>query len=142
GEKCSISIGDVSKEDDVKNIFETCTEELGGVDVVRIKHGLIHSYLVPVDQLDRLYAVNVRGTFLCYKYAALQMIKQGRGGRIIGAHQWLESKVRTSSFSGAYVASKFAIRGLTQSAATELGKYGITVNAYAPGRVYAVFPAA
>lgn len=32
-----------------------------------------------------MMAVNVRGVFLCYKYAALQMIKQGRGGRIVGA---------------------------------------------------------
>jgi hypothetical protein len=34
---------------------------------------------------DRLYAINVRGTFFCYKYAAIQMVSQGRGGRIIGA---------------------------------------------------------
>jgi len=33
---------------------------------------------------DSLYAVNVRGTFFCYKYAGLQMVSQGRGGRIIG----------------------------------------------------------
>ena len=36
---------------------------------------------------------------------------------------------------GAYTASKFAVRGLTQSAAVELGKHGITVNAYAPGPI-------
>jgi len=59
-------------------------------------------------------AVNARGTFLCYKYAAAQMITQGRGGRIMA----------TSSVAGllghplasAYSASKFAIRGLTQAA--------------------------
>ena len=37
-----------------------------------------------VEEWDRLFSVNARGTFLCYKYAAIQMIKQGRGGRIIG----------------------------------------------------------
>ena len=41
------------------------------------------------DELDRVLAVNIRGTFLCYKYAAKQMIAQGRGGRIIGAHMFL-----------------------------------------------------
>jgi NAD(P)-dependent dehydrogenase (short-subunit alcohol dehydrogenase family) len=41
--------------------------------------------LVKVEDLDHTYAVNVRGTMLCYKYAAIQMIAQGRGGRIIGA---------------------------------------------------------
>jgi NAD(P)-dependent dehydrogenase (short-subunit alcohol dehydrogenase family) len=40
---------------------------------------------VKVEDLDHAYAVNVRGTMLCYKYAAIQMIAQGRGGRIIGA---------------------------------------------------------
>ena len=38
-----------------------------------------------VENFDRLMAVNVRGTMLCYKYAGKQMIAQGRGGRIIGA---------------------------------------------------------
>jgi len=37
-----------------------------------------------VEHFDQLMGVNVRGTMLCYKYAALQMIAQGRGGRIIG----------------------------------------------------------
>jgi len=40
--------------------------------------------IASVEQFDRLMAINVRGTMLCYKYAALQMIAQGRGGRIIG----------------------------------------------------------
>lgn len=37
-----------------------------------------------MEDWDRLHAINTRGTFLCYKAAAIQMIKQGRGGRIIG----------------------------------------------------------
>ncbi len=37
-----------------------------------------------VEQWDRAFAINTRGVFLCYQYAARQMIKQGRGGRIIG----------------------------------------------------------
>ncbi|KAK7034628.1 hypothetical protein VNI00_012270 [Paramarasmius palmivorus] len=59
------------------------------------------------------------------------MIEQGRGGRIIGA----SSAGGKQGLPGvaAYTSSKFAIRGLTQSAALELGKYNITVNTYAPG---------
>lgn len=68
---------------------------------------------------------------LCYKYAAQQMIAQGRGGRIVGASS-IAGK-RPFLLGSAYVASKFAVRGLTQVAAMELGKHGITVNAYAPG---------
>src|ERR1700749_5261557 len=39
---------------------------------------------VTLEEWDRIYAINARGTFLCYQYAAKQMIAQGRGGRIIG----------------------------------------------------------
>ena len=60
-------------------------------------------------------AVNARGTFLCYKYAAQQMIKQGRGGRIIGASS-ISGKLGKPLLSAPYSASKFAIRGLTQTA--------------------------
>lgn len=41
--------------------------------------------LATVADWDRIFSVNARGVFLCYKYAGRQMIKQGRGGRIIGA---------------------------------------------------------
>jgi NAD(P)-dependent dehydrogenase (short-subunit alcohol dehydrogenase family) len=40
--------------------------------------------LASVEDWDRIFAINVRGVFLCYKMAAEQMIKQGRGGRLIG----------------------------------------------------------
>ena len=61
--------------------------------------------------------VNARGTFLCYKYAAQQMIEQGRGGRIIGASS-ISGKLG-SPLLAAYSASKFAVRGLTQTAGKE-----------------------
>jgi NAD(P)-dependent dehydrogenase (short-subunit alcohol dehydrogenase family) len=61
--------------------------------------------------------INARGSFLCYKYAAEQMIKQGRGGRIIGASS-LAGKMGLSVAS-AYCASKFAVRGLTQAAGND-----------------------
>ena len=59
-------------------------------------------------------AVNAHGPFLCYKYAARQMIKQGRGGRIIGASS--AAGKSALPLTPAYSASKFAIRGLTQVA--------------------------
>ena len=63
-------------------------------------------------------AINARGTFLCYKYAAAQMIAQGRGGRIIGASS-VTGKIGHLLCS-AYCASKFAVRALTQSAGNNL----------------------
>jgi NAD(P)-dependent dehydrogenase (short-subunit alcohol dehydrogenase family) len=85
------------------------------------------------EEWDRIFAVNVRGTFLCYREAAAQMIAQGKGGRLIGACSTAGKS--GSKNAAAYASTKFAIRGLTQSAAADYGKYGITVNGYAPGCV-------
>jgi len=83
--------------------------------------------------LDRTLAINVRGVFNCYKAASAQMIAQGRGGRLIAAGS--VSAHKGGEWQSAYVASKFAVRGLTQTVALELGKYGITANLYSPGVV-------
>jgi len=63
----------------------------------------------------------------------MQMVKQGRGGRIIGASSAVGKQAMASLMS--YSASKFAVRGLTQAAALQLGRNGITVNSYAPGPI-------
>ncbi|TFK55490.1 acetoin reductase family protein [Heliocybe sulcata] len=122
----SISVvGDVSVEIDVQCMVTRTVAELGGLDIMVANVGVFFAKFVidmDVDEWDRLFAINVRGVMLCHKHAGRHMIKQGRGGRLIGA-----------VLCGAYAASKFAIRGLTQAAAAEFGKYGITVNAYAPG---------
>ncbi|KAH9948007.1 hypothetical protein B0H21DRAFT_690827 [Amylocystis lapponica] len=144
---------DVSSEEEVKRMIATAVEELGGLDVVRIDAASIdlHRSLISsvqmvanagiayrkplletsVEEWDRTMAIDVRGVMLCYKYAAFQMIKQGRGGRIIGACSNAGKRGRINL--AAYSAAKFAVRGLTQSASQELATHKITVNAYAPG---------
>ncbi len=92
----------------------------------------------PVHELDlavweRMQAVNLRGVFLCYQAAARQMIRQGSGGKIIGAASIAAHK--GFAMLGHYSASKWAVRGLTQAAAQEWAEYVITVNAYCPGIV-------
>jgi len=129
-------LGDVSVEEEVKGMVNACVENLGGLDVMVANAGIaIVKPLVDLsaEEFDKVISVNLRGVMLCYKYAAIQMIKQGGGGRIIGASS-ANGKVGAARLT-AYSASKFAIRGLTQSAALELGKHKITVNAYAPARI-------
>ena len=46
---------------------------------------VLTQFLVSTEDMDRLINVNLKGTFFSYKYAAMQLIKQGRGGRLIGA---------------------------------------------------------
>ncbi|KNZ76609.1 Diacetyl reductase [(S)-acetoin forming] [Termitomyces sp. J132] len=134
GRRSTIAIGDVSMQDDVENIVSTVVKDLGRLDVMVANAGICRAHLITetkVDEWDKLFAVNARGVFLCYKYAALQMIKQGQGGRIIGASSLAGRRGEASL--GAYSATKFAVRGLTQAAAAEWGRHGITVNSYCPG---------
>ncbi|KAK0486685.1 short chain oxidoreductase [Armillaria luteobubalina] len=136
GRQCGIFPGDVSNEEDVKRIVEGVVNTLGGLDVMVANAGVCPTGSVlnyTVEQWDRAFAINTRGVFLCYQYTARQMVKQGRGGRIIGCSSSLGKQGQP--MLSLYAATKSAIRGLTQGAALDLGKYGITVNAYAPGIV-------
>ncbi|CAE6380138.1 unnamed protein product [Rhizoctonia solani] len=116
---------DVSKETEVQAMVQKAVNELGGLDIVSL-------IITMTDEaFDKVMGVNCKGTLYCYRAAAVQMIKQGRGGRIIGASS--SAGITGNALSGAYSISKFAIRAITQTAALEWGEHNITVNAYAPG---------
>ncbi|KAA1467376.1 NAD(P)-binding protein [Dentipellis sp. KUC8613] len=126
--------GDVSSEDQVKAMVEESVAKLGSLDVMVANAGIYHTTWLlssSLEEFDRTMSVNTRGPLLCYKYAAKQMIAQGRGGRIIGAASIAAKRPYPDSMF--YNMSKFAVCGMTQAAAVELGEYNITVNAYAPG---------
>ncbi|KAI0273052.1 hypothetical protein BGY98DRAFT_1099595 [Russula aff. rugulosa BPL654] len=136
GRRTQCVLVDVSSEKQVENMISDVVRELGGLDVMVANAGIsiMKSFVdTTAEDLDRIVGVNLRGTFLCYKYAGMQMIAQGRGGRIIGACSGTGKQGQASL--SAYSASKFGIRALTQCAALEFGAHGITVNAYAPGPV-------
>ncbi|KAI0300554.1 acetoin reductase family protein [Multifurca ochricompacta] len=136
GRRAHYVLADVSSEQEVETMVSDVVRVLGGLDVMVANAGIsiMKTFVeTSAEDLDRILAVNLRGTFLCYKYAGKQMIAQGRGGRIIGACS-TSGKQGQPSLS-AYCASKFGIRALTQCAALEFGSHGITVNAYAPGPV-------
>ncbi|KZT07744.1 NAD(P)-binding protein [Laetiporus sulphureus 93-53] len=116
---------DVSQEEDVRSMVAETAEQLGGLDMVA-NAGIASANPIintSAEEWDRVMSVNARGVFFSYQYAAKQMIGRARDGRIIGFRS-----------IGAYSASKFAVRGLTQTA--ELAQHKITVNAYAPGMIY------
>ncbi|KAM0756261.1 short chain oxidoreductase [Meredithblackwellia eburnea MCA 4105] len=127
---------DVTSEKETDALVAKTVEALGKIDVMVANAGIaaVQSLLESTEEdRRRMIDVNVHGLFNTYISAAKQMVKQGHGGRIIGA----ASIVAYDTFPllGPYSASKFAVRGFTQVAAKEWAKYGIRVTAYAPGIV-------
>jgi len=124
---------DVSNSDDVKRMFRTIKETYGHLDILVNNAGVMKNNLLmmtPLSEFDEIVAINCKGSFLCMQYAAKMMMKQ-KSGRIIN----LSSIVGVNGNAGQiiYSASKAFVIGLTKSAAKELGPFGITVNAIAPG---------
>lgn len=127
---------DVSKRDQVFNLVEKVVSDFGQLDVFVNNAGIAYiDSIVDSDpkRVEHLFDVNLKGTFWGIQAAARQFQKQGNGGKIINAASL--ASVEGSALQGSYSASKFAIRGLGQSAAKELAKDNITVNAYDPGIV-------
>jgi meso-butanediol dehydrogenase / (S,S)-butanediol dehydrogenase / diacetyl reductase len=136
GRRAAAVVADVSNPGEVEGMVRRVADELGSLDVMVANAGIaqVKPLLeVTPEDFDNLMAVNLRGVFLCYQEAARQMIRQGGGGKIIGAASIAAYK--GFSMLGHYSASKWAVRGLTQAAAQEWAQYGITVNAYCPGIV-------
>ncbi|KAI0691113.1 NAD-P-binding protein [Cytidiella melzeri] len=129
-------VGDVADETSVKDSVASVVESLGSLDVMIANAGISRGKTViesTPEEWTLMYKVNVLGTMLCFKHAALQMIKQGRGGRLIGACSIAGKQGLTNI--GGYCATKFAVRGLTHVMSKELKEHNITVNSYAPGLI-------
>lgn len=126
----------VKDEKQIENLIDNAVKKFGKIDVLVSNAGIELTKLLidtSTEEWDNIFQVNVRGTFLCNRYAAKQMIKQQSAGKIINC----ASIAAHSGFAGlgAYCSTKFAVRALTQALAREVAKHKITVNAYCPGIV-------
>ena len=130
---------DISNSHQVDQLIKDIIQEFGHIDILVNNAGSAAGPdRVPIIELDdetwdKVQSINIKGTFLCCRAFAKELVKQGNGGKIINmsSTQGLKGLARF----GAYSASKFAVRGLTQVLANELGEYGIQVNAICPGMV-------
>jgi meso-butanediol dehydrogenase / (S,S)-butanediol dehydrogenase / diacetyl reductase len=135
GETLAITL-DVVDEEAMTAAAAATAERFGSLDVVFNNAGI--SMLTPLETItradfDRLMGVNVYGLVVGCKVAAGVMRNQPDGGKIINTCSCAGK--RAAPLSALYVASKFAVRGITQSLALELAPYRITVNAICPGIV-------
>jgi NAD(P)-dependent dehydrogenase (short-subunit alcohol dehydrogenase family) len=126
----------VAVEADVRALIDACVERFGRIDVLVNNagngdqpHPTIHQ---SVDAFDRLLGIHVRGTFLACREAARVMLAQ-RSGAIVN----LGSIAGLAGIPArnAYGAAKAGIAAMTRSLACEWARYGIRVNAVAPGYV-------
>lgn len=127
---------DVTDESSVEGLIQAAVQAGGHLDVFVANAGIAQvEELLNYDaaDFDKIVAVNLKGVFNSYRQAALQMVRQGHGGKIIGAASIVA--FRPFALLGPYSATKWAVRGLTQAAAMEWAEHGITVNSYGPGIV-------
>jgi 3-oxoacyl-[acyl-carrier protein] reductase len=126
---------DVSDENQVNKIITKTVEKYGQIDILVNSAGVLSDSLLLMTKTEfvkNMIDVNVMGTYYAMRRVTKQMIKQ-KSGKIIN----ISSVVGRYGNSGqtAYSMTKSAIIGLTISAAKELGRFGITVNAVAPGLI-------
>ena len=128
---------DVTQPESVAAAVAVVERELGPVDILVNNAGITRSTVLwetSLEEFDQVMAINLRGGFVCLQ-AVLEGMMTRRRGRVI----WLSSiagKQGGGVFGTAhYAASKAGVIGLCQAAARQLGPYGITSNAIAPGLV-------
>lgn len=126
---------DMTKPAEIADLIATAGERFGGVDILVNNAGIQYVEKVedfPVEQWDRIIAINLSSSFHTIR-AAIPGMKAKGWGRIINiasAHGLV-----ASPFKSAYVAAKHGVLGLTKTVALEVAENGITVNSICPGYV-------
>lgn len=126
---------DITDREALAAMADAVKAEFGRIDILINNAGIVMDaqlYKMTDIQFEKVIEVNLIGTYNCCKAVIPAMMEQ-KYGRIVSA-------ASVSAFNGAfgqsnYAASKAAIMGMTRTMGRELGKYGITVNAVAPGSI-------
>jgi glucose 1-dehydrogenase len=133
---CSVE-GDVSAPDDVDRLIRKTVERFGKLDIFVNNAGIEKKFAFvdyPLNEWQKIIAVNLTGPFLCSQAAAKQMIQQGNGGRIINISSIHEDLPMPTN--APYCATKGGLRMLMRTIAIELAPHQITVNNIGLGAIY------
>jgi len=129
----ALAVGvDVSQSDQVEAAVKRVTEELGAPTILVNNAGIIRDNLLfkmTVDDWDSVMAVHLRGAFLMTKAVQAYMTEE-KYGRIVNLSS---SSAQGNRGQANYSAAKAGLQGFTKTLAIELGKFGVTANAVAPG---------
>jgi len=127
---------DVSNEDSVRAMAGAVMGRTGRIDIL-VNNAALFASLPPVgfadidvDLWDRVYAINVRGLFLCVKHTVPHMIAAGKG-KVININSGVAYKGMPNMLH--YASSKGAVTTLTRALSREVGQHGVCVNNIAPG---------
>ncbi len=136
GRQAVVARLDVTKLEECGQVVDRMADQLGGLDVFVNNAGTgdtVPILELSLDQWRHTMATNLDGAFVCMQHAARRMVAAGRGGRLIAVTSVHEHAPRVGA--GAYTSSKHGLGGLVKQFALELGQYGITANAVAPGEI-------
>lgn len=137
GGTAAAMLADISSEKDTQNMAEQVQKLYGKVDILLNNAALYYGVsrrtwdAWTVDDWDRMFEINVRGTYLCCKAVGPLMVKAGKGKIINIASDVF--KVPGAVNLLAYACSKAAVYAMTQALARALGPSGINVNCIGPG---------
>ncbi|MEL7451537.1 MAG: SDR family oxidoreductase [Pseudomonadota bacterium] len=132
---------DVSLEADVTRLFDTCDRELGALNALVNNAGVLETQTtverLSAERLQRVFATNVFGAFLCAREAVrrLSTAHGGKGGAIVNVSS-IASLLGAPGEYVDYAASKAAIDTLTVGLSKEVANQSIRVNAVRPGYIY------
>ena len=134
GRKALVIQADVSKPEDVDRMFDEIEAKIGGVDILVNNAGVVTSPTfddLTLEEWDRIFDCNIRGTFLCCK-RAVHYMRKNKWGRIIQMSSMVGEQGALFA-EHHYAATKGAQLSFGKTLARTEAKYGITVNAIAPG---------
>lgn len=140
GGKARAFAADVANEDDVLRLFREVDDAFGRLDVLVNNAGILERQMrledMDVARLQRVFAVNVTGTFLCCREAVKRMARKhgGSGGSIVNVSS-MASRLGSPNEYIDYAAAKGAVDSLTIGLAKEVASEGIRVNAVRPGLI-------